>query len=606
MSSEFSRSLKLKTRKKFFMKRNIKSRFMRSFSLRFANSNAKLSRSNSSESEFKTSTIEIKKSTLEIETDLWNKLSMSSSTSKQLQNDIIDLFYSQQKSLTSANRKTQYMFSSLDALMLNSHANAHNDKNTINLRNANSQQKEQTQAIVKVKEMKKRKAMKSSQKEVSIEVSTSKCYDVISKEMQIKRLRERIEFAVNQLRQAISEQKETISYSLIYIQRTCNESIENSIQKQIDWLQSQTNNKLKIILQLIQQNAENIKKKINAKQRTKNLQISQKTQVLQTLQIMQSLQKSTQKLTYAQKAAQVTSANSNANTNANVNANAGEWNLIIKKFSSKSQEKSYCERRLIVNLKNENWTLKTMKMRDSMNNVLKKAKIDLRVITIVKTLKRNNITLIILKKYIADILLAQRVIWEHVFDVKSIKKDEKWHKIVIHSLKIKIFNMKIEMKYLRMKLEKYNFELKLIINSIWLSKDENKARKNHTSMILTFKIEAEVQRHLKKRLLTARSTYWTVEYQDYQSNDQCQKCQTFKHLQNKCNRSSRCLYCKRNHQIWKHKCQLSTCKDEQSCNHMISRCCNCQNAHFANSAMCETYQAAQSISSQKDHLVTKL
>jgi len=159
---------------------------------------------------------------------------MSSSTSKQLQNDIIDLFYSQQKSLTSANRKTQYMFSSLDALMLNSHANAHNDKNTINLRNANSQQKEQTQAIVKVKEMKKRKAMKSSQKEVSIEVSTSKCYDVISKEMQIKRLRERIEFAVNQLRQAISEQKETISYSLIYIQRTCNESIENSIQKQID------------------------------------------------------------------------------------------------------------------------------------------------------------------------------------------------------------------------------------------------------------------------------------------------------------------------------------------------------------------------------------
>jgi len=124
---------------------------------------------------------------------------MSSSTSKQLQNDIVNLFCNQQKSLTSANRKTQYMFSLLDALMLNSHANAHKNKNTINLRNVNSQQKEQTQAIVKFKEMKKRKAMKSSQKEASIEVSTSKCYDVISKKMQIKRLRERIEFAVNQL-----------------------------------------------------------------------------------------------------------------------------------------------------------------------------------------------------------------------------------------------------------------------------------------------------------------------------------------------------------------------------------------------------------------------
>ncbi len=74
------------------------------------------------------------------------------------------------------------MFSSLNALMLNSHANAHNDKNTINLRNANSQQKEQTWAIVKFKEMKKWKAMKSLQKEVSIEVSTSRCYNVISKD----------------------------------------------------------------------------------------------------------------------------------------------------------------------------------------------------------------------------------------------------------------------------------------------------------------------------------------------------------------------------------------------------------------------------------------
>jgi len=70
---------------------------------------------------------------------------------------------------------------------------------------------------VKFKEMKKRKLMKSLQKEASIEVSTNKCYNVIFKKMQIKRLRERIKFAVNQLRQAISEQKEIINHSLIYI-----------------------------------------------------------------------------------------------------------------------------------------------------------------------------------------------------------------------------------------------------------------------------------------------------------------------------------------------------------------------------------------------------
>ncbi len=126
---------------------------------------------------------------------------------------------------------------------------------------------------------------------------------------------------------------------------------------------------------------------------------------------------------------------------------------------------------------------------------------------IVKMQKKNNIALTILKKYTADVLLAQRAIWEHVFDVKSIKKDEKWHKIVIHSLKIEIFNIKTEMKNLKTELESYNLELKLIINFIWLSKSENQSRSRHALMILTFRIEAKAQRHLKKWLLTARSTY---------------------------------------------------------------------------------------------------
>ncbi len=133
---------------------------------------------------------------------------------------------------------------------------------------------------------------------------------------------------------------------------------------------------------------------------------------------------------------------------------------------------------------------------------------------------------------------------------------------VLNSMWSVYFNMKTEMKNLKTELKSYNLELKLIINSIWLSKSENQSWNKHASMILTFRIKAEVQRHLKKWLLAARSTYQTVDYRDYWSNNQCQKCQTFKHLQNKCNKSSKCLYFKRNHQIWNHKYQLSTCKDK--------------------------------------------
>jgi hypothetical protein len=142
---------------------------------------------------------------------------LNSSTDKQLQNDIVDLFHSQQKSFTSSTRKTHYMFSSLDALIINSSSNMQNIKNTINLQNANLQQKKQTRVIMKFKELKKRKIIKSSQREASINVSTSNDHDVFSRDVQVKRLHERIEFTVNQLRLAISEQKETINHSLIYI-----------------------------------------------------------------------------------------------------------------------------------------------------------------------------------------------------------------------------------------------------------------------------------------------------------------------------------------------------------------------------------------------------
>jgi len=70
---------------------------------------------------------------------------------------------------------------------------------------------------MKFKELKKQKAMKSSQREASINVNTSNYQDVIFKDVQVKRLHKRVEFAVNQLRLAVSKQKETINHSLIYI-----------------------------------------------------------------------------------------------------------------------------------------------------------------------------------------------------------------------------------------------------------------------------------------------------------------------------------------------------------------------------------------------------
>jgi len=49
-----------------------------------------------------------------------------------------------------------------------------------------------------------------------------------------------------------------------------------------------------------------------------------------------------------------------------------------------------------------------MKMRNAVNNALKKAKSDITVATVTKTQRDNNIALMISEKYIAKALLKQK------------------------------------------------------------------------------------------------------------------------------------------------------------------------------------------------------
>lgn len=494
----------------------------------------------------------------------------------QLQNDISDLFRSQQKSPTPVSKGINYIPSSPDALFANSPQIA---KNTNNLRNGNFEQLEQLRAIAIPKGPKKRILVESPEKEASNEAKISK----------ITKIRERVEFALGQLRQELPGQENAINSSLLYIRKACGESIEDPIQQQINLLQGQINGKLDTILQKVDQKAQNFDFGSHSTEFGSN-----PTQFAKNRQSGQNSQIPTQKPTYAQKAAQ----------NGGI-SNPTEWKLVTKKPSPKP-EVPYRERRLIVTPKTNNWTINAMKMRNSVNDALKNAKIDLLVATVAKTQRGNNIVVTVSEKYTAEALLAQKAIWEHVFDAKTIKKDVKWHKIAIHGLETEIFNTETGMEQLKSELELFNPGVKLITTPMWMSTRENRSMKRHASAILAFGSEKEATKQLSKRLLAAGSTYRTSDYRDYKPNDQCQKCQTFGHLQNKCNKAPKCQYCGQNHLTWDHKCRLPICIEKQPCSHMIPRCSNCQRSHFANNSICESYQAAQPISSNRDHLAMEL
>ena len=179
-------------------------------SLQRAEIDSNISISKSSEKKLKTLTMKRVKS---IES------SWTLSTEQQLQKNMNDLFCSQQKSFTSLKRRTQIVFSSLNVLTIDA---------SINWRNAN-ENIQSTQVIMRWKEIKKRKAMKSSHKEVSDKDNNDENQDISYKKTLVKRLKEKAEFTINQLETAMSEQKEIIKHSLSYIRKACDESIENSI-----------------------------------------------------------------------------------------------------------------------------------------------------------------------------------------------------------------------------------------------------------------------------------------------------------------------------------------------------------------------------------------
>lgn len=92
-----------------------------------------------------------------------------------------------------------------------------------NLRNGKLEQSKQSQAILEPKGPKKRKAIESPQRETSINASTngsiSNSDSTRPSNAKISKLRDRTEFAISQLEQAIPEQKEAINCCLIYFEK---------------------------------------------------------------------------------------------------------------------------------------------------------------------------------------------------------------------------------------------------------------------------------------------------------------------------------------------------------------------------------------------------
>ena len=128
-------------------------------------------------------------------------------------------------------------------------------------------------------------------------------------------------------------------------------------------------------------------------------------------------------------------------------------------------------------------------------------------------------------------LLEKKAYWQHLFFSSDIKKDEKWFKVIAHNIFTEIFNNAEGMKLLKEEIEIYNLDLKLLCLLSWLSTEETRQQKMHSSVVLVFKTEKEASKALRSRLLIAEISVRTAEYTASKSSDQCKAYQRFEHLQ---------------------------------------------------------------------------
>jgi len=111
------------------------------------------------------------------------------------------------------------------------------------------------------------------------------------------------------------------------------------------------------------------------------------------------------------------------------------------------------------------------------------------------------------------------------------------------------------MQLAKEEIETFN-QLKLACLPTWLTSEEVKSQKAHSSVILAFSSDQEAKKAVRNRLIIAGVSVKTTTYNVSKPTDQCNKCQQFEHHFAKCQNTVKCQICAQDHNIKQHNCVL--------------------------------------------------
>ena len=158
---------------------------------------------------------------------------------------------------------------------------------------------------------------------------------------------------------------------------------------------------------------------------------------------------------------------------------------------------------------------------------------------------------IITENISAKRLIEYRNIWENLFEFDEIKLNEKWHEAIVHEIEIEAFKTSNEMHQLQKEIEQWN-SIKLIRESMWLTKQENRINKSYSFIKISLSTKNELKNAIEKGMIIAETMCKTIEFISTKFETQCNKCQKFDHATNTCNFSAKCQFCADLHNTYSH------------------------------------------------------
>ncbi len=282
-----------------------------------------------------------------------------------------------------------------------------------------------------------------------------------------------------------------------------------------------------------------------------------------------------------------------------------------KKQTQIQNQNDYEAKRLILHVKAEMWkNFNSYNLRNQINDAfLQKENITNPVIASVTRSRAGfSIVLTTMSEYNADFLLEKQQIWEEIFsqNIKSVEKNIKWHKIIVHEVSILSFSSSDDLTIFRNEIEIFNSDFKLLRDSNWLSSEENRQKKRHASIVFAVDNAEQAQKAIKKKLYIAELQLVAESYKSAETKTQCQKCQKLEHSTKHCINQECCQICAEKHYTKHHKCHICQIV-EIECSHSKLKCRNCDENHKSNSQICSIWekQASLSVSSAKSDVAMK-